>query len=204
MNCLRIIIRFQSIIALLLFTSCIRHSKDEKQQITKLKLDNQILEGNIVSLFDNDDTLTLAINRSSCAHPCYDILKFYKVNGELYLHALINNELNDPHNLKTESKKYNLTINDSLSFEKLIREIYLYEKQNIGALSNASTFISAGVFKKWSKNYKVDRMTKEHSDFLRMYIKIMNEFYPDIKDYTPLEPLQIIDSDSLEIELFEE
>ncbi|MFB6344063.1 hypothetical protein ACE1ET_20260 [Saccharicrinis sp. FJH62] len=176
-----------------LLIGCNRNNsqKDEYQ------IQNLIANGELKNFSSLNDTLTLVFNLSGCIDRRFDFIKIFRVKNKTLINAeIVDNFHEQPRFF--ESKIYDLSVNDSLSFENLIQQIQKYEIQvrdTNNSQESKSIFLSLGALNKWGKYYSIEKLTEERSEFYKMYLSVMHRIYPDIEDFRPMENLIFMDAE---------
>jgi hypothetical protein len=189
-------------IIVIIFVSFIAHlciNETENKNISKLsktQLNQLLIDGQLDSLFNNNDTLILYLNLSGCIDRRYDIIRFYRISNAIFIRPEIKITFGEEKIIQGKEKKYSLTKNDTLSFEYFTSLIHRTLSEGPDSLKEKSGFMSIGVSTKWGKTYFSERMTEEHSRIFRLYIRIMHEIYPEMEEYKPIQIIEIIEDDT--------
>jgi hypothetical protein len=153
----------------------------QKESMSEFDREKYLANGQLDSLFDNQDTLKFFINLSGCIDRRFHYISFYKDNGAIYIKPEIRIIFDGDTVILPSVKKYS-KLSDSLSFERLFLRINEFHKMTLG-LSDSNTMISIGVKRKWGKFYYFDRDEDYFIDIKYLYLHIMRQFYPEIAEY---------------------
>lgn len=171
------------IILIAVFAAQINSCKNENcSKFTEIQIDNLISKGRLNDLFCNNDTLIMAFNMKGCIYNRFDIIKFFRAKEEIFIKAQINIHMDSLQIINCKTLKIKLGTNDSISFEKLLIELQQTKKDTS---NHKSIFLSMGVKQKWERNYPYNRMSSDEPDYINMYLKVMHELYPNIKEFEP-------------------
>jgi hypothetical protein len=189
-----IIIIFISFIA----HSCVSETENKNlSKISNTQTNQFLINGQLDSLINSEDTLILYLNLSGCIDRRYDKIRFYRISNTIFIRPEIKLAFGEEEIIQGKEKKYSLLKNDTLSFEYFISHIHRTLSEEPDSLKGKSGFISIGVSPKWGKTYFSERMTSEQSRIYRLYIRIMHEIFPEMEEYRPIQIIEIIEDNSL-------
>jgi hypothetical protein len=177
--------------------SCISETENKNSsKLSKTQLNQFLINGQLDSLFNSEDTLIMYFNLSGCIDRRYDIIRFYRISNVIFIRPEIKITFDEEKIIQGKEKKYSLSKNDTLSFEYFISHIQRTLSEEPDSLEEKSGLMSIGVSTKWGRIYFSERMTDEHSRIYRLYIKIMHEIYPEMEEYRPIQIIEIIEDDT--------
>ncbi len=172
-----------SILTLFLFSFYIR---------TKTESHNSGDNESFKNLINDKDTLIVVINISGSLSRRNDIIRFVKIDNDLYFKTEIKD---DSFNLDTMTGliKYDLSPIDSISFDFLLSNAKPFKIDSTDSLKSHRFLMSIGVSQKQSEIYAIDKNDdKTQSDFINLYMSIMSRFHPEMKQYKTLSRFEII------------
>jgi len=174
-----------SILLLILF-NCQSQDKNGKRN-DKDRIENYLTNGRLDSLIPDDDTLSVYLNLSGCVNFRSDKIDFFKENDHVFINYQLHLILGDDEIMNGIKAEYLLSDKDSISFENLLRTVFLLSSNLKDPIEDSTFLMSIGVRNVWGRKYFTENKSEDRSKLTSLYMNVMHKIYPERDEFVPME-----------------
>ena len=174
------------LILLLILFNCQSQVKYEKLN-DKDQIGIYLSNGRLESLIPDDDTLSVYFNLSGSINFRSDKINFFRENNQVFINYQLHLILDDDEIMNGIKAEYSLSDEDSISFENLLKTVFLLTSNAKEPIEDSTILMSIGVRNEWGRKYFTKSNSEDRTNLTSLYMNVMHKIYPEQDEFVPIE-----------------